>query len=222
MLQSGLESSEVNMRARSTLLAILALLVLAAAARAQNSQPVVCAVLVDGSKSVGANFAAVKESARAVIERLRSGDECMVARFVSSEQIKVEQEFTGDKGRLLAALDRLHTDEGQSAVVDAVFVTAQEVQKRAAGSKRAALVVVTDGDERASYYRPEKLFELLRSAGVRVYPVGITVGLKTDKRRKAEKLLARIAQESGGRAFFIESPAELTGVASDIDEAARR
>lgn len=206
-----------------TLFALLAALILSAAtASAQNSQPIICAVLVDGSKSVGANFAAVKESARAVIERLRPSDECMVARFVSSEQIKVVQEFTGDKSQLLASLDQLHTDEGQTAVVDAIFVTAQEVQKRAAGSKHAALVVVTDGDERASYYRPEKLFDLLRSAGVRVYPVGITLGLKADKRRKAEKLLARIAQESGGRAFFIESAAELPGVASDIDEAARR
>lgn len=185
--------------------------------------PVTYAVLFDGSKSLGAQFGDAKEAARLLLSNHKPGDVGMVARFVSSDEIRVLRDFTGDGPALASALDGLHTDKGASAVVDAVYVTAEEVSKRAkASGSRGAVVLLTDGEDRASYHTPGRLAEALRGWGVRVFAVGFTGGLSRDKRRKAERLLAAMAEASGGRAFFIETSAELPAVARSIDEAMRR
>jgi Ca-activated chloride channel family protein len=186
-----------------------------------SAQGVTCALVFDGSKSLGEDFASVKRAGREVITRLRDGDTCMVSRFVTSDEIRVIQDFSGDHEMLLGSLDRLHTDLGQSAVVDAVYVTAKELSGRK-GTGKPALIIVTDGEDRASYYGRRQLLDMLRATGVRVYAVGFTARLKKGAKSKAEKLLAEVAEASGGRAFFVASREELPGIAASIDEAMRR
>lgn len=207
------------MRVRLTVRALALLALFALSAVAASAQSLTCAIVFDGSKSLGPGFADAKQAAREFVGKMAAGDSCMVARFVSSDEIRVIQDFTGDRAALLAALDKLHTDEGQSAVVDAVYVAVAEVAKQ---KPPRALILITDGEDRASYYKPERLFEELRASGVRVYAVGLTGGLKGGARRKAEKLLKQIAEASGGRAFIVVSSAELTGIVAEIAEAARR
>lgn len=202
----------------------LLLALTASAARAQDAHsaptpPAVYAVLFDASKSVGPQFASVKEAGRTLITSNRDGDRTMLVRFVTSDEIKILQDFTGDREALLAALDRLHTDKGQSAVIDAIYVTAQAVSEQAKRSgTRGHMVVVTDGDDRNSYYNRKQLGAELRRSGVRVFTVGLVNGLPKGARSRAEKLLDQLAAETGGRSFFLESPAELLGIIAAIRE----
>lgn len=211
------------MKALSHPLRALAALALLAAVSFSQDKPlrVTWALLFDGSRSVGQDFAAVKDAGAATLGAMRPGEEAAVIRFVSSADIKIIQDFTGDRAALREGVESLHTDYGQSAVVDGLYLAAEEVAKRAGRAGRAAVVVVTDGDERNSFYTPDGLIKLTRETGVRVYAIGLTAELKKDRRKKAESLLAKIARESRGRAFFPLSAAELPGIATEVGRLAR-
>ena len=190
----------------------------------QEPKPIIYGIVIDASKSIGSQFKEVIEAAKTIVNNNRPGDETFLVRFVDSNHIETLQDFTSDKTALLGALDKLFTDLGQSAVVDAVYVSAQRIaQQTKAGQRRPALILITDGDDRTSYYKQDQLFALLRENKVQVFVIGLVNQLNNRKpllikssREKAVKFLQRLAQESGGRAFFLESSAELPGIANAI------
>ena len=208
----------------------LVLCLVPAIARAQSIEPsrelkpITYGIVIDASKSIGSQFKEVIEAAKTIVNNNKPGDETFLVRFVDSANIDTLQDFTSDKTVLTKALDKLFTDLGQSAVIDAVYVSAQGIVKHTKVSdRRPALVLITDGDDRASYYKQDQLFALLRENKVRVFVVGLVNQLNNRKaplskssRDKALKFLQRLAQESGGRAFFLESSAELPGIANAI------
>jgi len=128
---------------------------------------------------------------------------------------------------LLDGLDSLYIEGGQTAVIDGVYLAAEHVAEYKKGGdddrRRRALIVVTDGEDRASYYPETELFKLLREEDVQIYVIGFVNELESDKgfirkspRDKAVNLINRIASETGGRAFFPQSIAELPQVANEI------
>lgn len=190
----------------------------------REPKPIIYGIVIDASKSIGSQFKEVIEAAKTIVNSNKPGDETFLVRFVDSGHIETLQDFTSDKIVLLGALDKLFTDLGQSAVVDAVYLSAQRIaQHTKPGQRRPALILITDGDDRASYYKQDQLFALLRENKVRVFVIGLVNQLNNRKallskssREKAVKFLQRLAQESGGRAFFLESSAELPGIANAI------
>ena len=89
--------------------------------------------------------------------------------------------------------------------------------------RRRALVLVTDGEDRASFYKREQLFEALKEQDVQIYVIGFVNELdreggliKKSQREKAVALLDRLAKETGGRAFYPTSLSELPGIAEQI------
>lgn len=197
----------------------------------QKPKPITYGVVVDASKSIGSQFKEVIEAAKTIVSNNNPGDEAFLVRFVDSSNIETLQDFTSDKSALLDALSKIYTDLGQSAVIDAVYVSAQRVaqHKKGASESLPALILITDGDDRASYYKQDQLFALLRSTKVKVFVIGLVnaldhrkVLLRKSSREKAIKFLQRLAQESSGRAFFLESSAELPGIADAIVSELRR
>jgi Ca-activated chloride channel family protein len=83
--------------------------------------------------------------------------------------------------------------------------------------------VVTDGEDRQSYYNEAQLFAQLREEDVQIYVIGFVNELDSDRglirkssKDKAVGLLNRLATETGGRAFFPQSIAELPQIANEI------
>jgi VWFA-related protein len=83
---------------------------------------------------------------------------------------------------------------------------------------RKALILLSDGDDSASYYPFREALEYARRSGVVIYSVGVGVSaLKTGIRRK----LSQLSEETGGRTYFIESAEELAQVYDSIEEELR-
>jgi Ca-activated chloride channel family protein len=112
-------------------------------------------------------------------------------------------------------------------VVDAVYLAAEHVADYKKGNmddrRRRALILVTDGEDRDSYYKPEQLFARLREEDVQIYVIGFVNELekeggliKKSPRERAVSLLTRLATDTGGRAFFPESMSELPAIADSI------
>lgn len=180
--------------------------------------PLVYGLTLDTSGSLNAAFPLVIETSKAVIKTNLASDETMLVRFVDSEKIETVQEFTANQQALINGLDDLYIEDGPSAILDAVFLSAQHVaQYKAtnATSRRRAVILVTDGDERASYYSLDRLLKFLRKIDVQVFVVSLSrespksLKLNEHSAKGAVDLLKTLASETGGEAFFPKSVAEL-------------
>src|SRR5690349_3013771 len=88
--------------------------------------------------------------------------------------------------------------------------------------RRKAVVIITDGEDRNSFYKQEALIQLLRETDVQVFVLGLMDELdqaspyrKPGARNRAEKLLTTVANETGGRVFFPRDREELMNSAAE-------
>src|SRR3989440_1677557 len=193
----------------------------------EEEVPVIYGLAVDTSGSLRPQFNQVVDAAKTIINSNKKGDETFLERFISSDKIETIQDFTPSKDALMDGLDTLYIEGGQTAVIDGVYLAAEHVADYKKGPdddrRRRALIVVTDGEDRASYYPEAQLFSRLREQDVQIYVIGFVNELDADKglirkspRDKAVNLINRLASETGGRAFFPQSIAELPQIANEI------
>jgi Ca-activated chloride channel homolog len=190
--------------------------------------PISYGVVVDNSGSMKTQLEKVIDATRTIIQQNKPGDETFLERFVSSDEIAILQDFTANQEDLIDALDKMHTEGGQTAVLDAVYLAADHVGKHKKGDplsdkRRRALILVTDGEDRSSFYKQAELFEFLRENDVQIYVIGFVNELDTQggfirksSKDKAVNLLNKLATETGGRAFYPTSLSELPGIADEI------
>ena len=182
------------------------------------------ALVIDNSGSFKDILAPAIEAAKLLIKNNGPTDEVFIERFISSNKVQTVEEFTSDQSKLIKALGTLYIEGGQSAVVDAVYLAARHVIEHHPGTdRRRALVLISDGEDRASYYSVDDLFKLLRINDVQIFVIGIVTQLakeggliRPSPRATAEKLLNRIAQETGGRVFLPRNIEELQGATTEI------
>ena len=187
-------------------------------------RPVDLGLAIDASGSVRSLMQSIVEAARLVAVNRQPKDEIFIERFISTDKIQKLQDFTSDENVLTRALSQIYVEGGQSAIVDAVYTAAHYVAEHNRNSdRRKALVLFTDGEDRASTTRIEKLLSLLHEEKVQVFVVGLTLALdkegainRLSPRDKAEKLLTAIADESGGRVFFPKNRTELVDSVNQI------
>lgn len=195
--------------------------------------PINYGLVVDNSGSLRPQIEKVIEASKTLIDANTPDDAAFVIRFVSSDKIELLQDFTKNKVELNEALESMFPEGGQTAIRDAVMLAAEkaaeyEKGKRLEEKTRRAIVLVTDGDDRQSVYEDEQLFRYLREADVQIYPIGFVNDLSDERglikksdRGKAIKFLERLAQETGGKAYFPQSNAELPDIARAINSELR-
>ena len=194
----------------------------------QSEVPTNYALVIDNSGSLRFQLEKVIEASKTIIGTNRPDDETGVIRFVSSEKIEILQDFTSDKIDLNDALDNMYIEGGRTAIIDAVYLAAEKVDEyerdsSAVDRKRRAIILVSDGEDRNSYYKEQQLFKLLREADVQIYVIGFVDDLDKDgnfirksPQKKAKNFLNKLATDTGGKAYFPASVAELPKIAKDI------
>jgi Ca-activated chloride channel homolog len=185
-------------------------------------------LVIDNSGSLRQQLDKVIEAGKIFVNTNRPDDETMIIRFVGRDKIEIEQPFTANKTDLNDALDNLYIEGGQTAVIDAVYLAVENIEEyeksnKSNDRKRRALILVTDGEDRNSYYNEKQLFELLRESDVQIYVIGFVDELSKEggfisksPQGKAKAFLEKIAAESGGKSYFPKSAAELPGLAKEI------
>ena len=179
-------------------------------------------LLVDNSGSLRTQFGAVIAVSRVIVESTQTGDEIFIVRFVSSEEISIVQDFTTQKSALTRALDEMYIQGGLSAITDAVYLAADRIAKKGdSEDQKRALILITDGADENSFYKPEPLLSRLREKKLRVYAIGFPLtgrqGVKGVKaQERARKYLTRLADESGGRVYFPATKTDVENVANSI------
>ncbi|HEY0099861.1 MAG TPA: VWA domain-containing protein, partial [Pyrinomonadaceae bacterium] len=182
-------------------------------------------LLVDNSGSLRTMFDDVLKAGGAIVAGMRPQDEMSIVRFVSRDKIELLQNFTGSKNMLAAALDEMYLEGGETALLEALYVTAETLTTRTPGeSRHRALVVITDGGERDPRSKLDELLTLLRRQHVHVFIFGLTGALSDDAfrqvkggRRKSRELLETLARETGGRAVFPKKTSEFATTAAALN-----
>lgn len=179
---------------------------------AQEEWPIRLQVLLDASGSMAAALPVAQRAALRLLHTLRPGDEAEVAQF--SRRLTVLQESTGDMEALERAVNAV-SPEGDTALYNALYITLKDQARyrNRDEMQRRAIVVLSDGEDTASMVDDEQLIDLARRAGVVIYSIGLltppSVGYPAPT--VPSFVLTALARETGGRAYFPRSLAELDG-----------
>jgi Ca-activated chloride channel family protein len=189
--------------------------------------PISYGLAVDTSGSLRGQLLSVIDAGKTIINSNKPGDETFLVRFISSDKIETVQDFTPSKDLLIDGLESLYVEGGQTAIIDAVYLSAEHIAEYKRGGtddrRRRALIVITDGEDRNSFYKQEQLFARLREEDVQIYVIGFVNELdreggfiRKSPRERAVNLINKLATETGGRAFYPQSIADLPQIANEI------
>ena len=175
--------------------------------------PIHAVMLLDTSASMAESLPQAQRAAAGFLEAtLTPKDRAAIITF--SDRPLLVAKFTNDLQALAGALSGLRAERG-TGLYDSVVYGLQYL-KGIRGQR--ALMLLTDGSDRASRFSWSETLEFARRSGVTVYSVGLGIGkLNVEARTR----LGRLAEETGGRPFFIESAEELSEVYSQIQEELR-
>ena len=187
--------------------------------RAQS--PIALALLLDTSASMEERLHTAQEAAVGFARRLRQEDLAEVVDFDS--RVDILQAFTNNRGQLEAAI-RQTTAGGSTALHNAIYISLKELKKVKAGStddiRRQAIVVLSDGEDTSSVVSFEEVLDLAKRSETAIYCIGLRSKETTSIRgfKEPDFVLRQLAQETGGRAFFINEVAELGAIYAQISD----
>jgi Ca-activated chloride channel family protein len=172
-------------------------------------------LVMDNTGSMKYQLEKITAAGATIVASLRSQDEAFLVRFVNSDKIETIQDWTADKAGLNEALAKMFIDGGRSAIIDAIYLSAEKILERekADKAKRYAIILFTDGEERDSFYKREELFELLKGSDVQIFVIGLTQDLsdrkneytkKKNSKTNAENLIKLSALKTGDAAFILQ------------------
>src|SRR5437773_2576810 len=159
--------------------------------------PVSLGLVIDNSRSIEPRKQRLDAAALAFVQKSNPEDETFIVHFDSD--VRLDQDFTtklSDLQQTLAATKPF----GQTAIYDAVLMAIGHMDQ--ARHEKKALLLITDGEDNSSKATLDELIEALGRNQISVFSVGL---LSEEGGLKAEESLIRIAESSGGRAYFPEN-----------------
>ena len=167
--------------------------------------PIHAAVAIDISASMAPHLEKVQAAALQFLQgMMRPKDRAEVITFNDHPAQVVK--FTRDLKTLAGGLAGLKAERGTSLYDSLIFsfYTFNGLKGR------RALLLLSDGKDEGSRFSFEEALDFARRAGVTVYAIGL--GDEVDKKK-----LAKLSEETGGRAFFPRQAGELAGIYAGIE-----
>ncbi|MFI5069752.1 MAG: VWA domain-containing protein [Terriglobales bacterium] len=181
--------------------------------RRETDLPLRVGLLVDASNSVRDRF---KFEQQAAIEFL---NETIRPRYYKAFVVgfdvtpEVTQDFTDNTDALSNGVRSLRPGGG-TAMYDALYFACRDklMKESQTGPVRRAIILLSDGDDNQSHVTREEAVEMAERAEVIVYAISTNINGSSSR---GDKVLERIADATGGRAFF---PFQITEVSNAFSE----
>lgn len=198
----------------------------------QEEVPTNYSMVIDTSGSMRSQIEKVIEAGKILVKSNRPEDETSIIRFSGKQDLEIVQEFTSSKEDLDYTLENMYIGAGQTVLIDALYLSAERVNEYEKtvndDRKRRALILVSDGEDRSSFYTEKQLFQLLAETNVQIYVVGFVKELddkgnfiQKSEQSKARSFLQKLADQTGGKAYFPENVSQLNTIAQDISSEMR-
>jgi Ca-activated chloride channel family protein len=179
----------------------------------ETDLPLQVGLLVDASNSVRDRFKFEQESAIEFLNQTirRQYDKAFIIGFDVTPE--VTQDFTDNTEALSRGVRALRPGGG-TAMYDALYFACRDklIKETQNGPVRRAIILLSDGDDNQSHVTREEAIEMAQRAEVIIYTISTNV---TGSRQRGDKVLERIADATGGRAFF---PFQINDVANAFAE----
>src|SRR5438093_9395328 len=176
--------------------------------------PVSLGLVIDNSRSMEPRKERLDAAALSFVRKSNPDDETFIVHF--DDTARLDRDFTDS----IPLLEQSLTSEkpyGQTAIYDALILALDHMHYSQHPKK--AILLMTDGIDNSSQHTLSEAVQATQQSHVAVYTVGL---LSASGGQKAEDSLIRIAEASGGRAFFPstvdEARADMERVARDLRE----
>jgi Ca-activated chloride channel family protein len=180
---------------------------------AEANLPLQVGLLIDASSSVRDRFKFEQESAIEFLNQTvrKRYDQAFVVGFDATPE--VTQDFTDDTEKLGRGVRALRPGGG-TAMYDALYYACRDklLKEAASGPSRRAIILLSDGEDNQSHVTREEAIEMAQRAEAIVYTISTNV---SGTHGPGDKVLERIADATGGRAFF---PFQIRDVANAFAE----
>lgn len=184
----------------------------------REERPLLVGIVLDTSGSMRQRMKEAQDAACSFAQTLGPRDRGFVVDF--DEQVTLVADTTPDTKELCNAI-RTTTAVGGTALYDAVHASYRVLREsprapaapaQQVDADRRAIVLLSDGDDNESRTVFEELLREAQLNDVMIYAIGLDVGGLEGGRR----VLQRLADETGGRAYFVAKASELGSVYEDI------
>ncbi len=189
----------------------------------ENELPLSVALIMDTSNSVRPKLKFEKDATIAFLDGIirPKKDRALFVTFGSA--IELHQDFTDDVEELKEAIRAVKAG-GATPLYDALYRVIEEKMTMASG--RRIVVLISDGEDTASERTLEEVIDLAQAREVVIYAIGtaqaggfgVSMGMVD---APGMKELRRLAEETGGRAFFPSKILDLERNFSDINQELR-
>jgi Ca-activated chloride channel family protein len=186
----------------------------------QEDVPVSLGIVLDTSGSMRDKIDRINQAALAFIKASNPDDEEFLIGFNS--EVELLEDFTSDIDLISDTLNNTIVTGG-TALYDAIYLA---VQKAQTGSKpKKAIILITDGEDRDSYYKLDEMVAKVQESDVQIYSIGFLnafpdKGLfgrwSKSEPEKAQEALKRISEETGARAFFPKDISEIDKIVAQV------
>lgn len=169
-------------------------------------------LVVDHSGSMHPKIADVTAAAKSFVKFSNPEDEMFVVNFNDRVSIGLPPaiQFSNDATQLAAAIWRFPAF-GQTKLYDAIVTTLERLQQGRHDKK--VLLVISDGGDNASVHSLAQVTDLAGRSTAIIYTIGL---FGIDDPDRNPKVLHRLAQATGGEAFFPDQFDEVVGICERI------
>lgn len=184
-----------------------------------KDQPISLGLVVDSSGSMRDKLAMAQTTLATAISLLSQNDEAFIVQFKMDPELV--ETFTNDKAKLMHASSILFASGGTS-LLDAAIATTDFAEEKGK-YQRKALIFVTDGLEKNSTAKEKDVMTAIKEGRVQAYFIYLPT--ESDEAgslfrpyavANRKDLITRLAETSGGQAFFLSKMADAPSVAAGI------
>jgi len=177
--------------------------------------PLSVGILFDTSGSMDLKTDTSRHAVTEFLKTMNAQDEVFLIQF--SDKPEVVHEFTSSTKEIEDRMGSLKAG-GLTALLDSVELGVREMKK--AKNPRKALVVVSDGGDNNSRYTATDIKDVVKEADTQIYAMGVFepnfFPSLAAEQVSGPRLLAQIADQTGGRAFGASEFSQLPGIAERI------
>lgn len=179
-----------------------------------EDMPVSLGLVLDNSRSIEPRKARLDAAALSFVENSNPDDETFIVHF--DFEARLSRPFTQER-KLLEQDLKGSKPYGQTALFDGMLLALDSMKD--ATHQKKVLLLVTDGIDNSSKGTLQQVLERVKREHVMVFVIGL---LSQSGGLQAEEDLDKIAQVSGGRAYFPNTPEDarimMDIIARDIRE----
>lgn len=166
----------------------------------ETNLPLRVGLLVDASNSIRERFQFEQQAAVEFLTNMirTNSDQAFVLGFDSTSELTTD--FTSDNGKLAQGVHALRPGGG-TALYDAVYYACREklMKAKQEGPTRRAIVLLSDGDDNQSRVTREEAVSMAQRSETIIYAISTN---SSAFKERGDRVLQRLADSTGGRAFF--------------------